>query len=250
MPEFLASALASPGLFWLIAAALAAGLVRGFAGFGTAMVYLPVAGQWLPPFEALTTLVVMDLIGPLPNVPRALRDGHLPDVARLAGGMALAMPLGVYVLSVVAPEVFRYGVSAVTGLLLLLLIGGFRYRGALNNALIYATGALSGLLGGSVGLPGPPVIMLYMASGHPAKIIRANITLYLIASVAALLALFAAFGQLVVAAIGLGLVVAVPYLAGNILGARMFRPGAERAYRAVAYTVIAISALSGLPVFD
>ncbi|MGR3290095.1 MAG: TSUP family transporter [Paracoccaceae bacterium] len=250
MPDFLTTALATPGLIWLVGAAIAAGLVRGFSGFGTAMVYLPIAGQWLPPFEALTTLVVMDLIGPIPNVPRALRDGFVPDVARLAVGMAVAMPLGVLALSVVPPEVFRYGVSAVAATLLVLLIGGFRYSGKLTPRVIYSTGALGGFLGGSVGLPGPPVIMLYMASGQSPKIIRANITLYLILAVALLLALFAGFGQLVFSAIGLGLLVAVPYLAGNILGAKLFRPEAERAYRAVAYSVIAISAMSGLPFFD
>ena len=68
MPEALAAALATPGLPWLAAAVFVAGMVRGFAGFGTAMVYLPVAGQILSPFEALTTLVVMDMIGPLPHI--------------------------------------------------------------------------------------------------------------------------------------------------------------------------------------
>ena len=45
-----------------------AGLVRGFSGFGTAMIYLPVASQFLTPFEALITLMVMDFFGPLPLV--------------------------------------------------------------------------------------------------------------------------------------------------------------------------------------
>ncbi|MFV2038070.1 MAG: TSUP family transporter [Paracoccaceae bacterium] len=254
MPDILASVLvtvlATPGLFWLVGAAVVAGLVRGFSGFGTAMVYLPVAGQYLPPFEALTTLVVMDLIGPLPNVPRALRDGELGDLARLALGMIVAVPAGVFVLTLVAPEVFRYGVSGITISLLLLLLAGVRYRGVLSRAMVYGTGVASGFLAGSVGVPGPPVIMLYMASAHPAKVIRANITLYLILSVSAMLMVFALFDQLVPAAIGLGVFVAVPYLAGNMLGAALFRPEAGRTYRAVAYLIIAASAVSGLPVWD
>ncbi len=250
MPEIAASVLATPGLIWLIGAALAAGIVRGFAGFGTAMIYLPVAGQWLPPFEALTTLVVMDLIGPLPHVKRALRDGIAADVARLSAGMIVALPFGVYVLSLVAPEVFRYGVSFVTMSLLLLLIGGVRYTGALSRPVIYGTGAAGGFLAGSVGLPGPPVIMLYMASGHTPKVIRANNMLYLILSVVAMLAMFAIFGKLVLSAVGLGLALAVPYLLGNVAGGLIFRDEAERTYRMVAYAIIAASAVSGLPFLD
>jgi uncharacterized membrane protein YfcA len=250
MPDALAALAGTPGLVWLIGAALVAGLVRGFAGFGTAMIYLPVASQWLPPFEALTTLVVMDLIGPLPHVKRALRDGFPADVARLSLGMIVALPVGVYALSLVAPEVFRYGVSLVTLTLLVLLVGGVRYSGVLSRSMIYGTGAVGGLMAGSVGLPGPPVIMLYMASGHSPKVIRANNMLYLILSVAAMLAMYAIFGQLVVSAIGLGLVITVPYLAANVVGGWIFRPEAERTYRLVAYGIMAASALSGLPVWD
>jgi uncharacterized membrane protein YfcA len=57
-----AEAIATDGLWLLVITALVAGLVRGFSGFGTAMVYLPIAGQILSPFEALTTLMIMDLI--------------------------------------------------------------------------------------------------------------------------------------------------------------------------------------------
>ena len=159
----------------LMAAALTAGLVRGFAGFGTAMIYLPVAGQILSPFAALTTLIVIELTGPLPIVPRALRDGHPADVLRLGVGLVLAMPVGVYTLTLVAPEVFRYGVSIAALLLLLCLISGLRYRGRLTPPMVYGTGAMGGFLAGSVGLPGPPVILLYMASPLPVSAVRANV---------------------------------------------------------------------------
>ncbi len=249
MPDALAAALAVPGLGWLAAAVFVAGLVRGFAGFGTAMVYLPVAGQFLSPFEALTTLVVMDMIGPLPNMPRALRDGHPRDLLRLMAGLVLALPLGVFVLSLVAPEVFRYGVSLAALILLALLVGGWRWRGALKGWMITLTGGLGGFLAGAVGLPGPPVIMLYMAAPHPARVIRANITVYLLLADAVMIAVLRAFGHLVVGALVLGAVLALPYLAGNVAGALLFRPEAERSYRIVAYAIIAASALSGLPLW-
>ncbi|MEE9428435.1 MAG: sulfite exporter TauE/SafE family protein [Paracoccaceae bacterium] len=250
MPDFIASATATPGLIWLIVAVLAAGTVRGFAGFGTAMIFLPVAAKFLSPFEAITALIAMDLIGPLPNMPRAFRDGHPPDVARLGLGMIIALPIGVFILTQVAPEVFRYGLSVITGLLLVMLIMGLRYSGTLSRPMVYGTGVVSGFLGGAVGVAGPPVIMLYMASENPPKVIRANITIYLLVIDIAMLAMFWLFGQLVASAFVLGLLLAVPYLLGNLLGAKMFRPEAERIYRIVAYAIIGVSALSGLPFLD
>jgi len=214
------------------------------------MVYLPIAGQYLTPFEALTTMVVMDAIGPLPNMPKAIKYGHIKDIGRLGAGMFLGLPLGVYALTLVAPEVFRFGVSLSTMVLLVLLVSGVRYTRTLAPPMIVTTGGLGGFLAGSVGLAGPPVILLYMAAPHPASAIRANITLYLLLSDAAMLVVLAFFGELVLGAVGLGFLVAVPYLIGNVMGGRMFRPGAENTYRTVAYLVIAASAISGLPIFD
>jgi len=111
-----AQILSTDGLIWMICAALVAGIVRGFAGFGTAMIFLPVAGQFLSPFWAITVLTVMDIFGPLPLVRRAWRDAHRPDLRRLTIAMVITLPLALMVLSHIDPQVFRYfGVGAVLG---------------------------------------------------------------------------------------------------------------------------------------
>ncbi len=242
--------LSGPDMFWISFAAFTAGLVRGFTGFGTAMIYLPVAGQILSPFGAITTLVIMDIAAPLPILPRAWRDGDPKDVARLGVGLVVAMPLGIFALTLVEPEVFRYGVSIVAFFLLACLIGGIRYHGVLTRPLVFGTGAMSGFLAGSVGLAGPPVILLYMASARAVKTIRANTLMFLVLTDIALLPMLALFGRLEGSSILLGLAMIIPAAIGNITGAMLFRPGKERLYRNAAYLVIGVSALSGLPIWD
>lgn len=250
MSEALASAFATDGLWFLGVGAFLAGIVRGFTGFGTAMVYLPVAAQVLTPFEALTTLLVKDLTGPLIHVPRAFRDGHPADVVRLGLGALIGLPFGVWVLAQVPPEVFRWAVSLVALTMLVLLIGGVRYRGRITPPLVFVTGAAGGFLAGSVGLPGPPIILLYMASTLPITAIRANNMLYLILADILLLAVLWWNGYLVVTALMLGVLMILPYTLGNWVGAHLFRPEAERFYRWAAYLIIAGSALMGLPLWD
>lgn len=237
-------------LWLLMVAVFVAGLVRGFSGFGTAMIYLPVAGQILSPFAAIATYAIFDLVAPLPNVPRALKDGHKADVLRLGVGLIIGLPLGLFVLTQTSPEVFRYAVSVISVGLLVCLVSGLRFRGTLTRPLIYGTGGLSGLLMGVAGLPGPPVILLYMASALPAHVIRANTLLYLILTDVVMLPMLAIFGRLEAQALLLGVVLIAPSLLGNIIGAWLFRPGRERVYRGIAYAVIAGSALSGLPLWD
>ena len=55
----------------------------------------------------------------------------------------------------------------------MVLIGaGIRYKGRLNPFIIFSVGGLGGPTGGLTGIPGPPVILLYVASSHPISVIR------------------------------------------------------------------------------
>ena len=250
MPELVAQVLAFDGLIFLAFGANLAGVVRGFSGFGTAMVYLPFAGQVGGPFVALTSLIMMDLVAPLMHVPRAARDGRLSEVFKLVIGVAIAAPLGVWVLSISHPDVFRWGVSLIALTLLTLLLSGFRYHRSISNPMIYGTGLLGGFLTGSVGMPGPPVIFLYMASSYPVQVIRANNMLYLILADVILFLVFAVTGHLTAFALALGVAMIIPYSAGNWIGGRLFNPKYDRIYRAAAYVLIACSAILGLPIWD
>jgi len=249
MPEFLASALSTEGLMWIAFAALLAGLVRGFAGFGTAMIFLPIAGQFLSPVEVILVLTIMDCLGPLPAVPKAAKEADWPDLRRLLIALILSLPIGIWLLLSVAPEVFRYTVSIISLLLLCALIFGLRYQGRLGPKKVYGVGALSGILGGAAGLPGPPVILLYMASTHAPYVIRATNMMFLFSYDLILMSLFSFQGLFTSQALALGLLLAVPMLLGTMLGSWLFRPEYEKVYRTAAYIIIAVAAVRGLPIW-
>ena len=246
----LGAVLATDGIWLLLAGVVLAGLVRGFTGFGTAMVYLPFAGQVLDPVAVLVTLLIIDLVGPLPAVPRALRDGHPRDVARLGAGALVGVPLGVSVLVTLNPETFRTAVSVLTLVLLVLLVGGFRYRGAVGKPLIYGIGGLGGFLGGAGGLTGPPVLTLYNAPPPPVEGSRASTPALLILADILMLGVFGLRGLITAGPLWTGLVLILPYLAAVTFGAYVFHPRHARAYRWAAYAIIAGSALGGLPIWD
>jgi uncharacterized membrane protein YfcA len=250
MTTMFAQILSTDGLIWMICAALVAGIVRGFAGFGTAMIFLPVAGQFLSPFWAITVLTVMDIFGPFPLVRRAWRDAHRPDLRRLTIAMVITLPLALMVLSHIDPQVFRYLVSALSLGMLVILGLGLRYRGELRPPFVYGVGGLGGITGGLVGIPGPPVILFYMASPHPPWVIRANNLLYLLIFDAAILFYMAMFGEMTKDAILIGVIMVPSIMIGNMIGARFFDPDKEKAYRTVAFVIIGCSAMMGLPLFD
>lgn len=249
MPEIFAAAGSDAGLIWLLASVIVAGLVRGFAGFGSAMIIMPVAASVLTPVQAVIFLAAAELLGPLPNLSSALRIGTKRDIGLLLAGVVVALPLGLWGLSVMSPEPFGWIVSGVVFALLALLVTGWRYGGVLNRPLVLGTGALGGLMTGFAGIAGPPVIMLYMASKLPISVIRANFLLYLVGIDLLLFAMLWGAGLLVWPVVALGLMMGIPNVLANIIGARLFDPQSERVFRTVAYIVIALSAIAGLPLW-
>ncbi|MEM7631222.1 MAG: sulfite exporter TauE/SafE family protein [Pseudomonadota bacterium] len=243
-------ALALPGLWWLAGAIVAAGLVRGFTGFGSALIIMPAASSVLDPFAALVFLTTVEFWGPLPNLPAALRTGQRAETLYLLGGAAVGLPLGLWALSFLAPEVFGWLVSCVVLVLLSLVMTGWRYRGALPPRAVAGVGSVGGFLGGVAGVPGPPVIMLYMASALPIAVIRANFLLYLLGIDLLMIAVLLGAGLLDMVALTVGVLLVPLYMLANVAGAWVFDPGAERLFRAVAYLVIAASAILGLPIWE
>ena len=250
MPEALTGVIDAEGIVWLLAAVVAAGIVRGFAGFGSGMIIMAVSSSVLSPVSAVIFMLMAELVGPLPNLRSAWRDGAPRDVGRLMNGATIALPLGIYCLATTSTEVFGWVVSACVLSLLFALMSGWRYRGVLTPRLTVATGAFGGFMSGFAGIPGPPVIMLYMSSMLPIAVIRANFLLYLLAIDVLMIAAFWLSDLLVWEIAFIGLLAGIPNFVANWFGGLLFNPEAEGVFRAVAYIIIACSAIIGLPLWN
>src|SRR3546814_17156243 len=99
--------LASERFLWLAAAAALAGLVRGFSGFGAAMVFVPLAGVVVRPEVAVPLLFVADNLATLHITLPSFRRCCWSEILPLAAGAYLTIPLGVMLLLSVDPEPMR-----------------------------------------------------------------------------------------------------------------------------------------------
>jgi len=250
MAEAIGVALATPGLALLILTFLAAGLVRGFAGFGTALIIMPVATGLVPPAEAVATMTLVDMVSWAAIMPRAWNEAARAEVGLLAAGALCAAPLGVALLAVLDPVPVRWVVAAAAGATLLALVSGWRFHGRVRGAGLAGIGGAAGLLGGLTGLGGPPVILFYLAGPGQAARIRANTILFLGLLDLGILANLVLRDMIGGRAPALALVLVGPYLAGLLAGQRLFTASRERFFRRSAYGIIALAILSGLPLFD
>ncbi|MDV7144937.1 sulfite exporter TauE/SafE family protein [Tropicimonas sp. TH_r6] len=249
MPEAFAEALGTPGLGWLCLIIFVAGTVRGFAGFGGALIFIPLASIHIPPIWCIVAMMPGEFFGTLPLLPRALRDGDRRHVPLLALGTAIGLPLGVYALRHSDPAIFRWAVAALSLTMVAMLASGWRHARRFSRPELAGIGAASGFFGGFSGIAGPPVILAYVSGPYAPARVRANTLLFFSLLEVLLFITFATQGVLDAQALTVGLILMLPYGLGNQLGAWIFDPARARLYRFVAYGIITGSALVALPVY-
>ncbi|MEM7710553.1 MAG: sulfite exporter TauE/SafE family protein [Pseudomonadota bacterium] len=248
MPEALTAALTDPSLPWLLAAVLAAGVVYGFAGFGAALIFMPVAARVSSPEIAVAAFSVAAIGSAITMLPKTWPACDKRATVPMILAASATMPLGVMALTRLPETALRWAICALVALTLAAIIAGWKLRLSDAPGPRLGIGAAAGLMGGSTGLLGPVVILIALSGGDNAAQMRANLATFLTTVTLILLPSLWWQGVLPAPVFWLGLILTPVYMAGTLLGQRLFRPQAERLYRSLAYAVVAGAVLLGLPI--
>lgn len=247
MPDTLVQALAAPGLGWLCLTIALAGLVRGFTGFGTALIVVPVAGIFLAPQEVIVVIALTGVASTFVLLPRAIRQSDRTDVSVLILAALITAPLGLWLMLQLDEVVVRWCVALVAGGTLVALIAGWRYAGKVTRKTLMPVGGAAGVIGGMTGLTGPAVVLFYLTGPSPAQSVRANTILFLASLDVVLLVNLYLRDAVTLPLVLYAAILAIPYFVTSLIGQALFRPDYERVYRGLAYSVIALAVVTGLP---
>jgi uncharacterized membrane protein YfcA len=168
----------SPLLLALFAAALA-GFSRGYAAFGTAMIYVPLITLAYDARTAVVTLFLVDLLPAAPLLWRAAPQCDRPTMLWMGLGALVASPFGVALLLVAAPmqSQFILGTVLLIAVSVMILKPGLRFSATRRKGLL--AGAASGLAGGICGIYGPPAMVYLLGLDADARRIRADAVVFL-----------------------------------------------------------------------
>ena len=247
--DFLLNLISDSAFRWALFAAVLAGVVRGFAGFGAGMLFTPIVSLAYEPRLAVAMLFVIDFVVAIPLLPKALRQYNIREVLPISIGATVTVPLGIYCLYSGDPVVLRYLISVVILVFVAILATGWRYRKPVSSLGFFGLGNLSGFLGGIATLYGPPILLFWMSRNTQSKTIRANIIIFF-AYISLIAGLGLWTGNLLTREVFILSMVLLPvYSLAVWLGAHSFQFSNERFFRNLTYSLIAMVAISSLPVW-
>jgi hypothetical protein len=232
------------------AIAFVSGTARGFSGFGSALIFMPLASSMAAPRLVAALLLIIDFFAAAPLVPNAWKHADRKATAIMVCGALVGVPIGTYFLSRLEPVTTRWIISGFVLALLLLLLSGWRYRGKDHATISVGIGGLSGFCSGLAQTGGPPIVGYWLGRPIASTIARANILLFFGASDFFSVVSYALSGLITADSLKFSLVVGPVYAIGVWFGASLFGKASEALFRAICYALIAAAVLIGLPALD
>ncbi|WP_126455086.1 sulfite exporter TauE/SafE family protein [Sulfuriflexus mobilis] len=236
----------TPQFFIAAMVASAAGLMRGFAGFGSGMLMAPIFAVLFGPVEAVATIILLEMAVTLQLMPAAKEHIEWRFVGLMGVVAAAFMPVGVWLLVSMDPIILTKAIGVIVMFFVIVLLTGWRYVGNKRNWVTVGVGAISGTMMAATSL-GNPVVMLYMLTGSDSPAAnRSNITAYFAITLSALIMFLALSGLVSKFAIAHAAILVPAFMFTAWLGSCMFKKSGEFLYRIVALVFLFVASIVGL----
>lgn len=228
-----------------MAAAFTAAFARGLAGFGLAILLVPVLALAMTPIEAVMIANFLMLFMGLLEIRKLIRDAERS--AWVIGGLVvLTTAPGLLLLMITPPDLARL-------LIALVALGAFGLfmlpeRPADQPGPIQtgATGMAAGLLTGFAGMPGPPVVPYYVGRAIPRTVAKPSMLLIFTTASATAIVSGLALEQITMRLFSLSLALMPAIILGNWAGAKAFGKISDAAWRIFVGTVLSAAAAMAL----
>ncbi len=229
----------------VVVAVLVAATAQYTAGFGFALLGVPLMATAIDTHDAVIITVWLGLVTSSLQAIEGRRVVDRPLATRLTIGTVIGIPIG----STVFVLVSERGLTVVLGVCVLVATGilarGFRLKSP-NTRPEWIAGIISGALASSLATNGPPLVAILQARGLSIAAFRATInTVFAVANVSALIA-FALTGDLEAGQVVLS-ATTLPILGcGVAIGLRLRRLIDEVRARRVVLGLLALAGFSAL----
>ena len=237
----------SPGQWgWAALSILAASVLRGFTGFGFAVVAVPLASLVLPPQPVVAAALLMQAAIGARDCFAERGRADWRSVRRLTAGAVIGTPIGLLALAFAPIAWVRLGLGGLVVVATFITWRPIRHRGPPARPWAVFAGVCSGISSGLAAMSGPPAIVYFLAAENDRVLVRSSLMVYF--PLVSLLALPPAwFGGLVgmeaaiIAAFGLPIMIA-----GGWAGTWLFRRYGQTAYRPTAIISLALTAVAAM----
>lgn len=165
-------------VFLMFLIVLLAGIVSGLAGFGSAIVSVPVLMVLMPPRIVVPVVQLISSTIHVFVLAEAWRSLNLRRIWPVILAGVSSVPLGTYFLLLLDASTLRMLVGGTVLLCALAMLLGWQRPVRREKLMLVLVGLVSGVLNGSTGMGGPPVILFLTNQDVEKQSFRVNLIFY------------------------------------------------------------------------
>ena len=220
------------------------GLLRGFLGFGPALLTIPVLAYIYSPTEALVIHIIMEIPSTLFLLPTALKNSDKKSILPLFIAMVSFIPVGMYLVVILNPEIIRRTISIIVLILVLMLSRGWNFKSFIGFKSMVFSGILGGFIQGIAGIGGAPIVTVLMARNDSEDVSRGNILFLMAGIVVFSITSQAFYGLISLNLITLGFMASPIYIGATYSGSKFYTYKGKNLFRKIALIFLSIIALT------
>ena len=167
-------------IWWVIPVVVFAGVVRGYSGFGFAVISVIGLNFFLEPKQSVAVVLSLDLICSINLRKKAINQANFETLKKLTFGSLLGIPIGYTCLLLIPSEILKILICLVIVVLSLFLFSSYRPFDTEKTSTKLAFGLASGAGTASASIGGPMIVYYMLSSNLSTSTQRATMILFFI----------------------------------------------------------------------
>ena len=165
-----------PDNFFLILIVIAfSGFIRGFLGFGSGLITIPILSFLYSPIFAIVFNIIIEIPATIYLTFVGAKTCKFKEISPMFFSMMIAIPIGTNFLISINEQVVKIIMSILVIFFVILIGSGWRLKSAITKFILLLSGIISGLMQGVTGMGGPPFVTVLLSKGDSDNITRGNI---------------------------------------------------------------------------
>ena len=238
-----------PDNYFLIAlVVIFSGFLRGFIGFGSGLLMIPILSYFYSPVFAMVFNIVIEIPATIYLTFVGIKKSNLREITPMMFTMMLTIPFGTIFLVSVDEQIIRTLMSLLLIFFVILIATGWRIKSTITKYVLVLGGAISGLMQGATGMGGPPYVTVLLSKNDSDDVARANILVITSGLVISAIISLYYFGLFTKDILLTGAISAPIYVFATYIGTKFFNYSGNKYFRnssLIALGVIGLATLIG-----
>ena len=226
--------------FYLILVILFSGFIRGFLGFASGLITIPILSFLYSPIFAIAFNIVIEIPTTIYLTYVGAKKCNFREISPMFFSMLITIPIGTIFLVSIDEQVIRIIMSIFVIFFVILIASGWRLKSAITKYILIITGIISGFLQGITGMGGPPFATILLSKGDENDVTRGNILIMSSGIVISAICSMYYFNLFTKEILLTGMITSPLYILASYIGSRFYNLSGNQYFRNVSLIVLII----------